>query len=134
MRYRINMKIKDLLSYLLVIILAILATHFFIHEATVGGNKNDSLQTNWHKNPTDQLTLYSAKWCKACQATKKYFKEKNIQYTNIDIELSPDKNIFLKDNNINSIPVITYNNQTIIGFDKVSIEKLLSEQKVKYID
>ncbi|CAM3992819.1 MULTISPECIES: glutaredoxin family protein [Pseudoalteromonas] len=126
------MKIRDLLFYLTVTLIAITLTHFFIKEQGAAPiDTIESLQNNWHKNPKNEITLYSAQWCKACQATKEYFNRRNINYTNIDIELSPTGSKLLKENNIDSIPVITFNDVTIVGFDVNKLDTLATSIKVK---
>lgn len=126
------MKIRDLLFYIAVILIAVALTHFYIKEQDVASIDNISfLQNNWHKNPENEITLYSAQWCKACQATKEYFNRRNINYTNVDIELSPAGSKLLKENNIDSIPVITFNDVTIVGFDLNKLDTLVTSIKVK---
>jgi glutaredoxin len=126
------MKIRDLLFYLTVVSIAVTLIHFFIKEQ-VGApiNNIDYLQNNWHKNPTNEITLYSAEWCKACQATKEYLNKRNVNYKNIDIELSSTGSKLLKENNIDSIPVITFNDVTIVGFDANKLDTLVTNIKVK---
>lgn len=125
------MKIRDLLFYLTVTLIAITLTHFFIKEQGAAPiDTIESLQNNWHKNPKNEITLYSAQWCKACQATKEYLNKRNVNYTNVDIEISAVGSKLLKENNISSIPVITLNDVTIVGFDANKLDTLLIDIKL----
>ena len=36
------------------------------------------------------ILLYSASWCRDCRAAKRYLTEHGVEYTEIDIEATPD--------------------------------------------
>lgn len=44
---------------------------------------------NWNELNTHKLEMYSTQWCGDCIRLKRIFAEKNINYTEVDIEANP---------------------------------------------
>ena len=86
------------------------------------------------------LTVYSAFWCPHCVKTEKFLKEKNIEFTSVNIETAPD-DIVKKVVEVNGgiewvVPTIEYNGAWRPGkvFKADVLEKDLREMGVTWID
>ncbi|HOV92382.1 MAG TPA: glutaredoxin domain-containing protein [Candidatus Kapabacteria bacterium] len=74
------------------------------------------------------VIIFSTPTCPACQNAKRYFKENNIRFKDIDVskdELAL-KDMIRRTNGNNAVPVILINNRPIIGFNKSEINRLLN--------
>jgi glutaredoxin 3 len=72
------------------------------------------------------VTIYSTPSCHFCHMAKDFFKEKNIQYTDYNVAADAEKRQEMLDKSGQlGVPVITIDNDLIIGFNKPVIAKLL---------
>lgn len=73
------------------------------------------------------ITIYTATWCAFCHATKMYLDDKNIEYTDRDIEADPEaaKESVSKSGQT-GIPVIDINGTIVVGFDRPKIDAALA--------
>jgi glutaredoxin 3 len=78
-----------------------------------------------------QITIYTADWCAYCHAVKEYLKNKNIAFTEKNIETDPAnaEEAIAKSGQM-GIPVIDIDNVIIIGFDRASIDATLQEKNI----
>lgn len=72
------------------------------------------------------VTIYSTPTCHFCQMAKEFFKANNIAYTEYDVasDLEKRKEMVEKSGQM-GVPVITIENDLIVGFDKPKIASLL---------
>ena len=68
----------------------------------------------------ESVTIYSAPWCAYCHAVKGYLAQKNIKFTDKDIEKDPEagSEAVIKSGQ-RGIPVVDINGEIIIGFDLI---------------
>ncbi|MGB9701705.1 MAG: glutaredoxin family protein [Candidatus Kapaibacteriota bacterium] len=77
---------------------------------------------------TAKVIIFSTPTCSFCNSAKRYFKEKNIKFKDIDVskDLVALKDMQRRTNGNTGVPVILINNRPIIGFDKGKINQLLN--------
>lgn len=75
-----------------------------------------------------KVVVFSTPTCSHCNNLKRYLKEKNIKFKDIDIsrDIAAAKDMQTKTNGNTGVPVILINNRPIIGFDKNKINSLLN--------
>lgn len=74
-----------------------------------------------------KVIVFSTPTCSYCNLAKRYFREKNIKFTDVDV--SRDQNAardIVKRTGQTGVPVILINNKAIVGFDKPKINQLLN--------
>jgi len=74
-----------------------------------------------------KVIVFSTPTCSYCNLAKRYFREKNIKFTDVDV--SRDQNAardMVKRTGQTGVPVILINNKAIVGFDKPKINQLLN--------
>lgn len=73
------------------------------------------------------VVVYSTPTCPWCKKAKDYLTQKGIAYTNYDVSTDRDKAKEMIDKSKQmGVPVITIDNQVIIGFNQPQIDKLLA--------
>jgi len=73
-----------------------------------------------------EIILYSATWCGYCTATRHFFKENRIQFTEHDIENTAEGiDGYRKLGGGGGVPLIIIGNKTIHGFDESSLRRTL---------
>lgn len=48
------------------------------------------------KQDTSGITIYSTVWCPDCKRAKRFFAERRVSYTNVDIEQEPEGMAFVE--------------------------------------
>jgi glutaredoxin-like YruB-family protein len=73
-----------------------------------------------------KVTVYSTPTCHFCHLAKDFFKANNVAYTEYDVasNLEKRKEMMEKSGQM-GVPVITIDDQLIVGFDKPQISKML---------
>jgi glutaredoxin-like YruB-family protein len=74
-----------------------------------------------------KVIVFSTPTCTFCNQAKRFFKEKNIRFTDVDI--SRDQSAardMLKKTGQMGVPVILINNRPIVGFDRNKINQMLN--------
>lgn len=74
-----------------------------------------------------KVIIFSTPTCSFCNAAKRYFRDKNIRFTDVDV--SRDQRAardMQKKTGQMGVPVILINNKPIVGFDKPRIMKMLN--------
>jgi glutaredoxin-like YruB-family protein len=76
----------------------------------------------------NKIIIYSTPVCHYCQLVKEYFKEKNLEYTEIDVSKNIEafKEMVVKSNQA-SVPVIEIDGGVIVGFDKTRLDLIFKE-------
>ena len=72
------------------------------------------------------VTIYSTPTCHFCQATKAFFKENNIEYTdnNVAEDIEKRKEMIALTGQI-GVPVIKIGDDIVVGFDEKKVKALL---------
>ena len=69
-----------------------------------------------------KVVVFSTPTCSFCNLAKRYFKEKNIRF--VDVDVSKDQSgarDMMRRTGQMGVPVILINNKAIVGFDKPKI-------------
>ena len=75
-----------------------------------------------------KIKIYSTPTCPYCIAAKKFFKERNIEFEDINVSLSQEKaQEMIELSGQMGVPVIMIDGQMIIGFDQQKIEKIIAK-------
>ena len=76
-----------------------------------------------------QVAIYTTPICQYCQMAKDFFEENNIEYTEHNVQTDEDKrNEMVEKSGQMGVPVITVDNEVVIGFDKEKLQNLLELQ------
>ena len=78
-------------------------------------------------NTQSKVIVFSTPTCSFCNQAKRYFKEKNIRF--IDVDVSKDQSAaqdMMRRTGQLGVPVILINNKAVIGFDKPKIDLMLN--------
>jgi len=73
-----------------------------------------------------KIIIYSTPTCGWCRVAKKYFNDKKIRYKEIDV--TRDRNAakeMVRISGQRGVPVISINNNIVVGFDKHEVNRLL---------
>ncbi len=76
------------------------------------------------------IKIYGTKTCAYCDSLKEYLDERGIEYKYIDVSEDKEaiKYIIEKSGQM-GVPVSEIDDEVIVGFDKVKIDKLLGIKK-----
>ena len=74
-----------------------------------------------------KVIVFSTPTCTFCTQAKRYFKEKNIRFTDVDVskDQSAARDMMRRTGQM-GVPVILINNKPIIGFDRNKINQILN--------
>ena len=73
-----------------------------------------------------KITIYSTPACVYCHAAKEFFKENNLNYEEINVAADAEKRAeMIKRSGQMGVPVITIDNDVIVGFNRPKIQDLL---------
>lgn len=74
------------------------------------------------------VTIYTTSTCAFCQAAKEYFKQNNVEYKEVNVEndIEAQKEMVDKSHQM-GVPVITVDDEVVVGFDKPRLDQLLLE-------
>ena len=74
-----------------------------------------------------EVKVYSTKTCPWCIKAKEFFKEKKIEFEDIDVSVDQKAaNEMIEKSGQMGVPVIEINGKIIVGFDQEEIEKALA--------
>lgn len=72
------------------------------------------------------VTVYSTPTCPYCKLAKKFLKEHDIAFTDIDVSADGEKaQQMIKKTGQMGVPVIEIDDETIIGYDEKKMRKML---------
>ena len=73
-----------------------------------------------------EVKIYTTPSCGYCAMAKKFFKDRGIDYTEINVAAdAQEREKMIKKTGQMGVPVIEIGKETIIGFDKKKISELL---------
>lgn len=73
------------------------------------------------------IKVYSTPTCPWCTVAKKYLTSKNVPFEDLDVSRDRDAAMeMIQKSGQRGVPVIEINGNVIIGFDQVTIDRLLS--------
>lgn len=73
-----------------------------------------------------RIIMFSTPTCSFCNQAKRYFREKNIRFRDVDVSRDPAAaRDMQRKTGQTGVPVIMINNKPIVGFDKNKINQLL---------
>lgn len=73
-----------------------------------------------------EVTIYSTPTCHFCHLAKDFFNENNIKYTEYDVSVDMEKRQeIIKRSGQMGVPVITIDNDLIVGFNEPAIRQIL---------
>jgi glutaredoxin-like YruB-family protein len=76
--------------------------------------------------PAPKVIMFTTPTCSFCTLAKRYFKEKNVRFREVDVSRNPSAAADLqKRTGQTGVPVILINNRPIVGFDKPKINRML---------
>ncbi len=76
-----------------------------------------------------RIIIFTGATCPWCNRVKQYLREKRFRFREVDVERDRDGARELQRRNIMGVPVVLIGSQTIVGFDKANIDKLLGIKK-----
>jgi glutaredoxin-like YruB-family protein len=72
------------------------------------------------------VTVYTTPTCPYCKMTKEFLREKNVEYTEIDVSADQAKAKEMIDKSGQmGVPVIDVDGKIIVGFDKKELADIL---------
>ena len=72
------------------------------------------------------VTIYSTPTCTYCRATKEFFAEHNVQYTEHNVATDFERrNEMIEKSGQMGVPVIMIDNDMVIGYNKPRLAQLL---------
>lgn len=85
-----------------------------------------SFSADENGEPPKRVTVYTTPSCTWCNTIKTYFKEKNVNFTEIDVASNPSRaEEMVKKSGQQGVPQTDINGQVVVGFDKNRINMLL---------
>ena len=74
-----------------------------------------------------KVIVFSTPTCSFCNTAKRYFREKGIRFTDVDVsrDAAAARDMQRRTGQM-GVPVILINNRPIVGFDKPKINRMLN--------
>ena len=73
-----------------------------------------------------QVVIYSTPTCHFCQAAKAFFKENNVEYTDLNVAEDQEKRQeMIELTGQMGVPVIKIGEEVLVGFDEGKVKELL---------
>ena len=74
------------------------------------------------------VKIYTTSTCVYCRGAKEYFKEKGIQYEEVNLSENPDRvQELVQISGQMGVPVILIDGKVILGFNRGAIEEALAQ-------
>lgn len=76
-----------------------------------------------------EIKIYTTSTCPYCEMAKKYFKSKNIEFQEINVQDNPEAAVeLIEKSGQMGVPVIEIDKKIIIGFNKSAIERIIESK------
>lgn len=76
-----------------------------------------------------KVTIYSTPSCHYCKEVKKYFDDRDITYTTIDVTTDPvAKAYMIERSGQMGVPVTIIDDEVIVGFNKVTLANAIGKE------
>lgn len=74
-----------------------------------------------------KVIIYTTPSCGYCKLAKQFFKDKGVAYTEVDVisDLAGRQALEQKIGRITGVPVITVDDQSVVGFDQPHLTAML---------
>ncbi len=73
------------------------------------------------------VKIYTTPTCPFCKMTKKFLTEKNVDYEEVDVTASKENaKEMIEKSGQRSVPIIDYDGEIIVGFDKKRLKELVN--------
>jgi glutaredoxin 3 len=74
-----------------------------------------------------KVIVFSTPTCSFCNQAKRYFREKSIRFTDVDVsrDQSAARDMLRRTGQM-GVPIILINNKPIVGFDRPKINQMLN--------
>ncbi len=74
-----------------------------------------------------KVVMFTTPTCSFCNSAKRYFREKQIRFTEVDVsrDISAARDLQRRTGQT-GVPVILINNRPVVGFDKPRINQMLN--------
>ena len=75
-----------------------------------------------------KVVIYSTPTCPYCKRAKEYLSRKEISYVDYNVAVDRDKaKEMIQKSGQMGVPVITIDNEVVVGFNQAQLDKLLSQ-------
>jgi glutaredoxin 3 len=72
------------------------------------------------------VKMYTTPTCHFCQDAKKFFKENDVEYEEVDVSQNEEaRNEMIEKSGQFGVPVIDVDGEIIVGYDKPELKKVL---------
>ena len=76
------------------------------------------------------VKVYSTSWCPGCVKLKKYLDMNDIEYATVNVADTQEERLeVIKVSGQKTVPVLDFNGEIIVGFDKKKIDELIKNVK-----
>ncbi len=76
--------------------------------------------------PQPRVIVFSTPTCSFCNMAKKYFREKGIKFSDVDVSRDPAAaRDMVRRSGQQGVPVIDIGGKIVVGFDRIKINKYL---------
>jgi glutaredoxin-like YruB-family protein len=77
--------------------------------------------------PQPRVIVFSTPTCSFCNMAKKYFREKGIQFKDVDVSRDPAAaRDMIRRSGQQGVPVIDIGGRIVVGFDRAKIDRYLN--------
>jgi glutaredoxin len=80
--------------------------------------------------PTGGIVMYCTRWCPSCRRVRAWFQMRGLQYTEVDIDLTPGAADQVKKwaNGYRTTPTFYIDGAILVNFDEVKLTAVLKEK------
>ena len=99
--------------------------------------KGEGLKVGLSSAPEGSIVLYTAEWCGFCKKAKAWMQQNGVEFVERDVDKQPGAQAELQDKlkaagvSAGGIPVIDWQGELTVGFNKARLKTLLKERPPK---